>query len=658
MARYSLALRSKSLSHGGSNSRFESVIAWLAANEDFFTAASLALALLGDQSTLTYMWRKFNMIESHSSLVTLDHIIDGLEGMAVEGNRNGSRREELADMVVVCLVKGGQPMASTLQKFLLRDRSYDADVGLLVLSAATALSLSHDEGSVKSAMGRLYSGPVLSIEDILWPVDCLLKACSVREKVDTAIALLNATVPDCLRNVRSSEAKATPEFSLGLCKSLISRIIISDSRACDLLLSLEDYGKTNQTFWESIDYNTQLDLSLMKVNQDYPFLLHSSTRAWILRCLYQCQEKGNKNASNLSSSWVESCAKACMHNAGCSVEGKLGHALSRPASGLEAFLAEKETTRKLLSSKPGKGNVDFTMLVSALLILRSAEGSNGTFENLPTQAVLNAACYLAGRRSTEEPQFPIDGQFLMKQCTLANNVQAGANLIGGKNGLILDCCDILISNTGVDMETAETFLRSSTLDAKVVAKSTGNSNTFSLTENNYRLLHHMEDLVLGVRTYGDFEMNQVRGHVDPVFAAETCLRTWWSISQHHAENTVWLENWLRKKLQMSKAEGKSPHRLVCAALTRALIWEGGESSDSNAQTLGSRLNFSNLFLIQLVESCCGLVQAVPRDIAETIVEESSQDVGQTLPKLSVSPTPLDMSFEDSFVSATSSLQSG
>lgn len=209
-------------------------------------------------------------------------------------------------------------------------------------------------------------------------------------------------------------------------------------------------------------------------------------------------------------------------------------------------------------------------------------------------------------------------------CTLTGNVQAGANLIGGRNGLILDLCDILIDNIGMSMKDAERFLVNDFLLADL-ATNKGPSK-FSIERCHLHILWLLGQHVLGIRTYGEFDTSHLRGRVDPIFAAKICLRVWWCLARHNLNDaTSWLVQWLRIRLEMNEGEmSVSPHRLVCAALIRALAWPSG-TGDSVDNVLAVRLKIPGSFLVCLARSCCGLVEALTPEMMDKVWKNTEDE---------------------------------
>jgi hypothetical protein len=380
---------------------------------------------------------------------------------------------------------------------------------------------------------------------------------------------------------------------------------------------------------------------------------------------------------------------------------------------------EIEKTRIALLPSTNKGyGIDHDLLIPSLLLLEnrnehwlpssqlspSSTGSSPSEElYVPAQSLLNAACHLAGRtpsassasspapfsavprdRSDNEPFLfaEFDGKSAMKQCYRAKNVVAAAYLIGGTNGFILHLCDVLNGGIGISIPDAESFLLNDRLDLKIIDESkTETTTSFELTEWHQKLLLLLDEHVLGIKTFGDFDFVHNRGRVDPVFAARSILRSWLSLRLgDKAVASSWLANWLRDRLEIrtathsvtsrskttkttnnsfdtdtdagdvnnpeedrgsSKDSAPNMHRLACASLARSLLWPNNEATpkagsgdaddDTNGDTsssannngsdsvpLAATMEFEKKLLIELCQSCLGLVGSVPSAVLREI----------------------------------------
>ena len=528
------------------------VAAWLLhERQDYRTAASITLQTAGATDSLHQLLWKVNEEEQNDTL---------LEGLHTDDVTPG----DVADFAVASLIAGH--FSFTLEEFLERNKAYHPGRACLQLAAASARAVDRSEAD-------------------LWPVRCLLTVGKTRDFLPTALQLLNRTLPQELRDGSS------------VCCGLVSWIV--SAGALELLLDLTD-EKSRQRYWKSIEPSTRRSLAVLNIDDRFPLLADPEIRQWHLDELAQCvtdEVATSHSEEPLSTEWLEKLIRACFQNAGCEVD-----LLNASDDGNDTV----ETTREGLLPAPGSGGLDFSLVIPALLVLERRQHRLAGLQ--PTRAILNAACYLAGRRNLEEPRHSLNSTVLMRQCTVVDDVEAGANLIGGKNGLILECCHVLIVEIGLSMDEAEAYLLSG--ETELPRDNRDVIDAFTIGPSHQRLLRLLREHVLSIRTYGEFETTHMRGRVDPVFAASICLKTWWSItSETLPEAAEWIVDWLEAELHMENGS-TSPYRLVCAALTRALIWPDS-SEGSSDDLLASKMKLRPLFLIQLSQSCCGLVESLP-----------------------------------------------
>jgi len=428
---------------------------------------------------------------------------------------------------------------------------------------------------------------------------------------------------------------------------------------------------------------------------------------------------------------------------------------------------EELLQKRILSTTPGTGGIDFDLLVPALLILQrrgesdgddhpwrtiitTAGGMASTRTNITaptidiaqsststdntittTQSILNAACHLAGRQTIEESYFAFDAGMVMRQCAMLENVLAASYLIGGHDGLVLRCAHILLCKEEEEegrgdgivigsVDEAEHFLLhsggcggvgvvSSTIrpaqaqdryDGDGGAITTHNDgddadadnddnlgDDFILTEGHRQLLWLLERYVLSVSKYGQFtttvhqdqDIRRGAAGIDPVFCAQICLRAWiWLSSTTTTTMSTtnnsgrWLADWLGKRLI---GTGNDIHlmlntttttmtcppkkRLVCAALTRALLWNDDDDDDNDndyeddsnktnnnkpvpatrprqrqkrrqkrqerqPMVLAESLGFDTRFIVFLAEASCGLVECIPSPIADAMMRTDNK----------------------------------
>lgn len=655
-------------------SPFNQVLGWLSQSNDYYTAASVALDLLRDVDCLRDLRRSKEEGAEDNKRAKLEGLLDGIVPLYDERDSSDrsspspshSVRTQLADMSVGCLLKGGLSMSSTLETFVQNNPNYDPGRACLMLVSTTVCTLSRDPTTIKSVMGTDYEWPAddeVAISDIVWPLRTLFRVGVSRDYLATILQLLNAAIPDDLRNRGHDGASTLSPFSLQICKSIVSLIVASS--AADLMLDLKD-ETTGKRYWASLDHNTRLDLALISLDGTFPLLRQAEVRSWALGEMDKwIQTNGSLEAPNdcdLPDEWLKTLCKACLVNAGCDLEcvaydASVGQESEQTGEDVDDDGTRKhfETNRlaiEALSPSPGSGGLDFDLFIPALLLLANRNVPWYDDACLSTQNMLDAACYLAGRHRKEEPAFSFDGPVVMKQCARSGNISAGANLIGGKNGLVLQCCAILINGAGTSMDDAEDYILNDELaettlwtkakhDKKKIASG---QSPFELTDEHRSVLWLLEEYVLSIKTYGDFDTAHVRGKVDPVFAARACFRTWFMLSvKEITQATAWLVEWLRRRLGIERDQ-VSPKRLACSALTCALMWpatdgvvDAGELDETANETLLAHvLDMESLFLVELSQSCCGLVEAVPPSFALEILRQIEEaEAKETRPSFQV-----------------------
>lgn len=650
-----LSLR-KSTVDNGAATPFQHVLSWMSEKEDYFAAASLALDLLCDAESLRHLWRTFEKIDEEKEGAKLEGLLDGIVPIfGEETSKMSATLTQLADMTVGCLTKGGFAMASTLEKFVEKDQYFDISRTSLILVATAARTVSGDQQTVVAAMGKGYYLDEHHSTNILWPVRCLLKAAVSRDSLPTALLLLNSTIPDELRRRNRSGIAASSMPSIELCSALVSLIVASSADAAELLLSLFD-EQTRRPYWDSLKQDTQLHLSLIEIDEKAPLLRQPEVRAWALQELQTNIDAGSdvQSLGMLPTEWLQLVCKACLCNAGCDILSLLRpveeEASPRSASEeIQVYGTQEQHIRRILAPAQDSGGLDFDLLIASLLLLQSRDQEWLECSLTTTQKFTNAVCSLAGHRAAEEPRFPVDCSTLMRQCTLTHNVHAGAYLIGGKDGMILLCCEALIRELSVSMEDAETFLLT---DPMPTCLGTQSTSTFAIHEGHKQTTWLLQEHVLAIRSYADFATGLGRGKVDPIFAARLCFRTWWGLTQNVLDTgTSWLTQWMEDRLEMTPTSASSRH-LVCAALGRALIWPD-ERASSKETTLASRLGISAPFLIRLVQSCCGLTEALPPNETEAALQLLDRQDSALSLATALRYAPNESAIDESFLSAVS-----
>ena len=681
---FSLTLRKNVISNGIATP-FHQVLSWLCQRKDYFTAASVALNLLNDVEAVRDLRGCPHSLEDENQRSYLEGLLDGI--IPLDGNdfsrndsgvmvgKGGTNRfleddlsimhggvrdrtpqtpcpiTSLADMAVGCLIRGGSDMSKTLEGFLSRNIYYDASRASLMLVATTANAISD-----QNEMDRL-SRPDLApensmfrcenpMENILWPIRCLFKITTTRECMSTALLLLNATIPNELRCQESYGDYGVSRPSLDLCMSIVSMVIASSASAAGYLLNLTD-DDTNKKYWQSLDHCTQLAVSMISIQGKYPLLREAEVRSWALELIsgevFATIATSEEAPPTLSYEWLEKVCSACLSNAGCDVEkllspkpsiSDLNEIMNTEDDGILLYQGQIEYIKCALAPSPRSGGLDFDIIIPTLLLLEKKSVRWNNRSSLPTQSLLNVVCDLAGRQTVEEPFFAFAGGAVMKQCACAENVLAAANLIGGEDGLVLHCADVLIKCLGFSMKQAESVLLKKGIFIEDTAGDSTDSieetaSSFKLTAGHRYLLWILEKYVLSVKKFGQFRPLHIRGAVDPVFTARVCLRAWLCLAQgNNITSSTWLVSWFRKKLDICDEGSKSKKRLACAALCRALLWpDDADLEDWNnnegiqQSVLAETLRFDCKFLVDLAQACCGLIEAIPAPAAEEVLNK-------------------------------------
>jgi hypothetical protein len=102
----------------------------------------------------------------------------------------------------------------------------------------------------------------------------------------------------------------------------------------------------------------------------------------------------------------------------------------------------------------------------------------------------------------------------------------------------------------MSMDDAEDFIqndelaKSSAYVKMKLSTKQSDQSPFNLMDKHRSVLWLLDEYVLSIKTFSDFGTTYVRGKVDPVFAARSCLRTWFLLSWKETKQaTAWLVNW-------------------------------------------------------------------------------------------------------------------
>eukprot|EP00985_Skeletonema_marinoi_P007473 scaffold3288_cov182-Skeletonema_marinoi.AAC.3 len=635
----SLSLRTNAL-HNPLSTPFNHVLSWLCQRRDYYTAASVALSLLDDPDAVYDLRGISKTGDATGELSIHKGLIDGITPLCIDG-RSRVTMTSLADMAVGCLIKGGAEMSNALEGFLLRNELYDASDTCLMLVGAATVAISQDTSfDQKLTEGQNIVTLLSSAEspqlETIWPVRCLLKMAVVRNCLRSTLLVLNAAIPNELRwrAPHRIGVVSTKRPSLGLFLALVGTILESSSEATRVLLDLLD-EESGMPFWFSIEEDTRLALSLVSVHGKYVMLQEPEVRAWALERLkteieFPSKHKYHHIHSHLPDEWLREIVSGTFCNAETEIVMGLDSSNASKASDQSQCYRESMRCIKDVLMPKNRCGLDFDLLIAALLILayRHTVWREGT-STIPTQILLNAVCEMAGTRV--ESKFIFDSATVLRQCALAENVQAAALLVGGKNGLILECVDLITSKMDIEIKDAETALFAATVNEFKDMMGVVHENfqhdeesEFTPSGGQFHLLWLLEEHVLSVVKYGEFDSPRNTEKLDPVFVGRLCFRSWYSLTHPTdlSESAKWLESWLRRKLELS--DGISSKRLACAALVRVLLWvdEAGQLDlgDSDEDSiLATLLGFDSRFMAELAHACCGLIQSIPPHLADEVM---------------------------------------
>lgn len=632
------SLRSRFIQNGRATP-FKQVVSWLSQAEDFITATSIALSILRDDDSLNELksLESRESVEQRSDDSDVETLLEGIVPLYPQGSLSLRPRPsiitEVADLTIGCLAKGGLVLATTLDFFLKKNIDYNHARACLMLVSILTRCVSFKKSVVEKAMGSGYEfSDASQPDDLLWALRSLLALGLARDYLSQVIFLVNASMPDELRCDKNGKKQSTPIF-MEFCKAMVSTILSSSAKAAPLLLSQVDEN-SRMRYWESLSHNVQLEFSLIRVPEDSPLLREPEVRNWALDCLDDCvKRETDPIATNvfqkMPNEWLQKLCEACLINSECDYDRILTNGIDDSESGCFGegaidYLIEFQRTLQALSTSYKSDGLDFGLMIPALLILERRDCLWNGEAVVSTRRVLDAVCHMAGRQ--KESGLGFDGAKAMQQCASAKIISAGAFLCGGVNGLILNCCDVLIQETGIDMELAESYIMNETLFRDILSKREDKvEQPFVITEGHKKTLWMISEYILNVKTFGEFNPCHLRGKVDPVFAAQACLRTWLFLSPSK-NSTAWLVHWLQKQLEIDDGE-ISPKRLPCAALTRALVWPATEKSK---ETLAEGMKMDNTFLVQLAQACHGLIESVPRQKAEEIISRADLKPGKSV----------------------------
>ena len=620
-----LSLRSNLCSNVTSSS-FEEILDWLCSRHNYQTATCIALSLLDDKEGLSDLHGdNVNTYEHKDS--PFEGILDGI----TTPTRNTDTSIQISNITITCLVNGGSVMTHTLDNFLGRNKYYDSSVACQILVDCIVNTISDLGASDMTHLAPFSYNPLVSQGHALWPVQCLLRVAVSKDCMETALDLLNQNIPDILRHRRPKIQEDSHSISylssLSLSKSIISMILAASKDSARYLMEIVEEG-TSKFFWDSLDHETRLCLSLLFVKGKYPLLREVDVREWALALLHQAtgllKKSDHNNNESLSSDFLRGICSGVTCNAGCDFTQTTFTTTEsvQNISNITSQEIEGELFDYVSKALQESGGLDYDLLIPSLLLLKKRETFLFSNQTISLQSILNVACDLAGRPIVKEGKFTTNLSDLMKQTVLMENPLAAAYLIGGVNGMVLKCAYALVIETGITILEAENYLLRSKVNGEHPTALNGLPGTraddFQLTEGHEIILSIIEKHVLSVRKFGAFAQSNSRGHVNPVIAAYICLKSWIYLAQRFPQSGPWIEKWLTDRLNLDIDSNSSNLRLPSAALIRALLWDEvstGAKEEATPSNMGLCLGFSTSFLIRLARSSCGLLESVPPDVA-------------------------------------------
>jgi hypothetical protein len=572
-------------------------------------------------------------------------LLDGIQPMS---SNAPEILNSLADMAVACLVKGGE--SNVLQGFLSRNTLYTASSTSIMLVGTILSTLSKESASIPELITNELSTIKNQSDDMLWPIQCLMKMAVVRKCLPLAIMMLNKTIPNELRwrAPPSQGLSSSPRPSMGLFLGLLRIILESTEAATRCLLNTIDEESGFQ-YWFSITDDTRLVLCLLKIEGRNVMLLEPEVRAWVLTRLKEEIESPTEFAGTsqlLSNKWLFDVVTGALVNARCD---KVINSIPKTEYGNEVtcYRHDMEVIRIQFMKQNDMFGLDYDLVIAAMLILVSRRCDLWNNGEVSTQTLLNTICDMAGRKMNSETNYIFDGATVMRLCASADNMQAAAFLIGGKHGLIIECGCMLVSSLEMSIEDAEIALYSGSLvDLRCLMiplhdqmAAQHHSSTFVPSEMHYHLLWLIEHYVLDIKSFGEFDLTShsfTQGKLSPVFTGRVCFRAWYSLTHpsNLSSSVEWLEKWLRQKVDLTSGSqltsannltsNKSTKRLACAALVHTLLWADEvddldlKDADDEDQILCKLIGFNLRFIAELAEACCGLIQSIPPNLADEL----------------------------------------
>jgi hypothetical protein len=240
-------------------------------------------------------------------------------------------------------------------------------------------------------------------------------------------------------------------------------------------------------------------------------------------------------------------------------------------------------------------------MILSLLVLVDRDDYTKDQIPIPCQLLLDLVCDQVARTAMASP-FIVDTSTLMSQCGKMKNISSVAHLIGGQDGLLLSCVDIVNKYTGIDIDKAEDFLCHGDLfNVPSKVSSTDSEESINLWKGRLEVMLLLEKTVLQLKKYGDLYSQKGTNSLDPALSARFCFLSLYMLCQEFNEENI-LKEWLQMRLLSTEYENAS--RFASIAVIRAILWPQSlsfneEAAHENDFLLAYGLGLGKQFLVDL-----------------------------------------------------------
>ena len=640
---------------GRAGVKFDKVLTWLLMRRDHVTAASIGLCLLGEYDTIRDLRKAVSSNNTGGDLdqvssggdidedVLFASLLDGLDTSLFEPVMSGTDgggddiiststlTTNLANMTIDCLVEGGKVLSQPLLSFLAKNKDYNpALVSERLVHVMKEYIDTDSPSEIASRNGEVSvddGNHGIDWDSVIWPLQALMDVGVARHYLSDSMLLLNTVLPNELRALGRDGPTRDDTTRMALAKAIVGSIVRSSEEAVGLLLGLET-GDPKQRYWNSLNDETRMALLFVPHGDTFPLLNEVEVRLWVVDFLKstigkaESDDPGNSNGGG-SFDFLENVATSCLANAGV-VLHKDGAFSPLFSFGIETNVGVKDDdaaethlqhciqARCLFAEAAQKG-FDFELFILAILLMTARHQQEWC--GVSCQVLLDAACDCGRQSQTHRLGF--DTSIAAQTCIKLGNISATSSLVGGREGLVLKCCDVLRKEQQAEIDDTERFLLGNDFIPHNVGHDSDEvSAAFVPTVGHMELLFILYENVCGVRTYGQFYEGS---KVDPVFAARVCFRAWMKL-ENSTRSSQWLVQWLRFKLGFTSGS-HNKHRLACAAIIKALLWTSGDLPNDETipeKVLASSMELESDFLVEMAKSCSGLVECLHDSVLESL----------------------------------------